>query len=109
VLPDDAPIAGPLRRLVGDLAVTDRGIEHLDGCLLVPVADVPEPPTDRELLGRDETPSPAWNPPRPDDIGEADWEVVTREDRRLVGGVRRLHFASPGQEVWIPKDVGYNT
>jgi hypothetical protein len=109
VLPDDAPIAGPLRRLVGDLAVTDRGIEHLDGRLLVPVADFPEPPTDRELLGRDETPSPAWSPSRPADIDEAEWEVVTREARRLVGGVRRLHFASPSQEVWIPKGVGYNT
>lgn len=106
-LPDDAPIAGPLYRLVGDLVVTDRGIEHLDGRLLVPVADFPEPPTDRELLGRD---SPtAWTPPRPDGVDEAEWEVATREARHLVGGVRRLHFDSPGDEVWIPKGIGYNT
>jgi hypothetical protein len=38
-LSDDAKIAGKLHRLVGDLAITDGGVEHLDGRLLVPVAD----------------------------------------------------------------------
>ena len=106
-LPDGALIAGPLRRLVGDLAVTDRGIEHLDGRLLVPVADFPEP--GRELLGRDEASSTAWNPPRPEGVDEAEWEVVTKGARSLVGGVQRLRFESPSQEMWIPKGVGYNT
>ncbi len=108
-LPDDAPIAGPLRRLVGDLAVTDRGIEHLDGRLLIPVADFPAPATSWELHGRDEARSTAWNPARPDGVDEAVWEVATTEARHLVGGVTRLHLGSLDQEMWIPKGIGYNT
>jgi hypothetical protein len=108
-LPDDATIEGPLHRLVGDLAVTDRGIEHLDGRLLVPVESFPPPPEAQELLRRrGDTLGEEWKPPRPEDVYEPEWQIATREARYLIGRVKRLHFESPSMETWIPKGVGYN-
>jgi hypothetical protein len=105
-LPDNAQIAGPLHRLVGDLAITDQGIEHIDGHLLIPVADVPSPPPGR--WGGDGS-SQEWNPPRPEGVDETVWEIVTMEARGLIGVGKRLPlFGSPSIETWIPKGVGYN-
>lgn len=105
-LPDDAKIAGKLHRLVGDLAITDRGVEHLDGRLLVPVADVPSSAV--TPWGADPKRT-AWNPPRPHGVDELTWELVIMKAPDLIGNGKQLpFFGSPSIETWIPKGVGDN-
>ncbi len=94
-LPDDAPITTSLHRLTGDLAITDRGVEHLDGRLLIAIADVP---SSRK----------GWNPPCPQGLDETAWQIVVQEAPGLIGIGRRLFPYGPSIKTWIPKGTGYN-
>jgi len=103
VLPDDAPLQGPLFRLVGDLSVVRQGIVHLDRGLVLDIADLPETPDYFAVKFGKQRPATEWQPPAsPEGVEEADWEVAVKAARDIAEGVPGWFVSPPEGTEWVP-------